>query len=171
MKRLLFLFAAIGMTALTSCEGDQGPQGPPGASTEASVFELNSVDFNFNSGYFISGSYPSNLQVLDSDVVLMYRLSDLIDSSTPIWQQIPRTLFSEAGEVDYDFDFSAIDFQIYVGGTFELTPEYTGNQTFRIVVIPGQFVDRSAAPKVDLSDYNAVIKAYNIDDSNIQIIK
>lgn len=160
MKKILFLFAAIGMTALTGCEG---PAGPAGTNVEAEVFELNDVDFDFDSdiGYHIYQTLVPN--ILDSDVILIYRLTDLIDAQTPIWQQIPRTLYVEEGEVDYDFDFSREDFQIYVGGTFELGSEYTDGQTFRIVIVPGYFSKQA----VDYSDYNAVVKAYGIDDSKI----
>ena len=167
MKKLLYLFAIAGITALSSCEGDPGPQGPPGTNVEAAVFELNDVDFDFDNGYFISGTYPSNLTVLDSDVLLVYRLNDLINPTTPIWQQIPRTLFVEEGEVDYDFDFSRNDYQLYVGGTFTLTPEFTDGQTFRLVVIPGYFADRNAN-SIDFSDYNAVARAYNIKESDVR---
>lgn len=166
MKKILFLFAAIGMTALTSCEGPEGPQGEPGYNVEAEVFELNNVNFSYDAeiGYNIYQTLTPN--ILDSDVILVYRLTDLIDSQTPIWQQIPRTLYVSEGEVDYDFDFSREDFQIYVGGTFNLGSLYTQGQTFRIVIIPGYFSKQANA--VDLSDYNAVVKAYNIDESNIK---
>jgi hypothetical protein len=102
---------------------------------------------------------------------LIYRLSGTIDSSTPIWQLIPRTLYLNQGELDYDYDFSREDFKIYAGGTFDLAlaPQYIQNQTFRIVIIPGYFSGRSAK-KVDKNDYNAVIKAYNINDTNVKIL-
>ena len=102
---------------------------------------------------------------------MIYRLSGTIDSSTPIWQLIPRTLYLNQGELDYDYDFSREDFKIYAGGTFDLAlaPQYIQNQTFRIVIIPGYFSGRSAR-KVDKNDYNAVIKAYNINDTNVKIL-
>ncbi|RZJ67457.1 MAG: hypothetical protein EOO50_05575 [Flavobacterium sp.] len=167
MKKIFFLFAAIGLTALTGCEGPEGPQGAPGTNVEAAVFELNNVSFNFDGGYYISGDYPSNLNVLDSDVVLIYRLSDLIDSQTPIWQQIPTTMEFDNGYVNYDFDFSRIDYQIYLYGSVpNLEPDYADGQTFRIVVVPGYFTNKGNT--LDYSDYNAVVKAYNVDESNVK---
>ena len=44
------------------------------------------------------------------------------------------------------------------------------NQVFRIVIVPG-FFGKSASNTVDLNDYNAVIKAYNIDDSKVKVLK
>jgi hypothetical protein len=86
---------------------------------------------------------------------------------------IPRTLFltgAFAGEeLDYDFDFSAVDFTIYAGGTYDLseTPQFIQNQTFRIVIIPGYF---SKNTDLDLNDYNSVIKAFGIDDSKVTVL-
>lgn len=176
MKRIFLLLAVVAMTALQSCEGDpgpQGPQGPPGegdGDTISEVFELQNVDFGLdqNGQYIIYEELNPN--IFDSDNILIYRLSGTIDPQTPIWQLIPRTLYLNEGELDYDYDFSAVDFTIYAGGTYNLatTPEFIDNQTFRIVIIPGYFSNRGSA--VDLNDYDAVIKAFNIDDSNIKIL-
>jgi hypothetical protein len=96
-------------------------------------------------------------------------MAGTINPQTPIWQLIPRTLFLDEGELDYDYDFSAVDFTIYAGGTFNIatTPQFINNQTFRIVIIPGYF---SKGSSIDYNDYNAVIKAFNIDDSNVTVL-
>lgn len=137
--------------------------------TISEVFEIKNVNFGFNptDGYTIYRSF--NPQIFPSDVVLIYRLSGLINSNTPIWQAIPRTLYLPQGELDYDFDFSSIDFTIYAGGNYNLalTPSFLNNQTFRIVIVPGFFSKNSS---VDLNDYNAVIKAFNIDDSKVKVL-
>jgi hypothetical protein len=165
MKKILFLFALVGITGLTSCEGPEGPAGAPGPDAE--VFELLNVNFAFeNGGYIISQGL--NPHIRDADNILIYRLSGTIDQFTPIWQLIPRTIYLPEGEFDYDYDFSPIDFAIYADGDYDIsqTPLYLQNQTFRIVIIPGYFSNRSAS--VDFNDYNAVIEAYGIDDTNIK---
>jgi hypothetical protein len=98
-------------------------------------------------------------------------MSGTINDNTPIWQQIPRTLYLPQGELDYDFDFSKQDFTIYAGGTYDLatTPSYINNETFRIVILPGYFSNKMAN-NIDFSDYNAVIKAFNINDKNVKQI-
>jgi hypothetical protein len=173
MKKIFLLLAVVGMTALQSCEGPEGipgRDGNDGYSVESEVFELKNINFAYNAtdGYNIYQTL--NPQILASDVILIYRLAGTINASTPIWQSIPRTLFLTQGELDYDFDFSKQDFTIYAGGTYDLalTPSYIQNQTFRIVIIPGYFSGRVKA--VDTNDYNAVIKAYNIDDSKVKIL-
>ena len=172
MKRIFLLLAVVGTAILSSCEGDQGPQGPAGTNVESEVFELRNVDFTFDNaeGYIIRDVLDP--QILLADNILIYRMAGTIDSNTPIWQLIPRTLFLQDGnEVDYDYDFSRIDFTIYAGGTFDLalTPEFIDNQTFRIVIIPG-FLSNKGTKSVDTNDYNAVIDYYGINDEKIKLL-
>jgi hypothetical protein len=165
MKKILLLFAAVGIVSLSGCEG---PQGPPGINVESEVFELLNVNFTLDNNNEYTIYRTLNPVIFDSDNIIIYRLSGTIDPQTPIWQLIPRTLFLPEGELDYDFDFSREDFTIYAGGTYNLatTPSFLNGQTFRIVIIPGYFSSRRM-DNVDLNDYNAVIEAYGIDDSHI----
>ncbi|CAA9202164.1 hypothetical protein [Flavobacterium collinsii] len=173
MKKILTLFAVavVGLIGFSSCEGPEGPIGIPGP--EAEVFELQNVNFGFNKddGYTI---YEKLTPVIsDSDVLLIYRLVGTVNPTTPIWQQIPRTVYTSKGDFDYDFDFSKSDFTIYAGGSYDLalTPEFIKNQTFRIVIVPGAFSSTGkSVNKADYSDYNAVIKKYNIDDSKVKVL-
>ncbi len=169
MKKIVLLLAVVAAGIFTSCEGDRGPQGSPGPESE--VFELRNVNFILdNNEYVIYRTL--NPQIYNSDNILIYRMSGIINSSTPIWQLIPRTLFLPEGELDYDYDFSRQDFTIYAGGTYNLatTPGFITNQTFRIVIVPGYLSNRGGSV-IDYEDYNAVIKAYNIDDSKITVLK
>lgn len=174
MKKIVTLLAVIGMFSLQGCTG---PEGPPGRDGQdgfdgqdgliAEVFELNNINFynDPTDGYIIYQKFTPNIYA--SDVVLIYRQSGIINSSTPIWQLIPRTLFLAQGELDYDFDFSKEDFTIYVGGTYNLalTPQYLNNQTFRIVIVPGSF-----STSIDKTNYNAVMSALNIKENQIKKI-
>lgn len=170
MKKITLLIAFIGMIALQSCTVNEENDNVDN-DTIAEVFELRNVNFSYNSstgGYFIYRSL--NPQIYASDNILIYRMSDLIDSNTPVWQLIPRTVyFGNGDELDYDYDFSKEDFTIYANGTYDLseTPEYIFNQTFRIVIIPGYFSSRRAV-QVDFSDYNAVIETFGINPNNIK---
>jgi hypothetical protein len=165
MKRIFLLLAVIGITTLSSCDGDTGPAGP-----RSEVFELQNINFTLNQNNEYTVSQNLTPFINDSDNILIYRLAGTIDSQTPIWQLIPRTLFVDEGELDYDYDFSAVDFTIYAGGTFDIgtTPQFIQNQTFRIVIIPGYF---SKGSNLDYNDYNAVIKALKINDSNVTVLK
>jgi hypothetical protein len=174
MKRIAILFTIIGLTTLSSCDGDTGPRGPQGAAgPESEVFELQNVDFQLNQNNEYTIFQELNPVIFNSDNIFVYRMSGTINPQTPIWQLIPRTLFLtgafDGEELDYDFDFSAVDFTIYAGGTYDLseTPQFIQNQTFRIVIIPGFF---SKMPGLDYNDYDSVIKAFNIDDSKVVVL-
>ncbi|MBU3682251.1 MAG: hypothetical protein FGM16_09970 [Flavobacterium sp.] len=172
MKNLFFYLVVVGFI-FTSCTGPQGMTGDTGYSAEAEVFELRNINFDYNAvdGYTIYRSF--NPQIYASDNVLIYRMTSTINSQTPIWQLIPRTLFLGNGqELDYDFDFSKQDFTIYAGGNFNLAtmPVYLTNQTFRIVIIPGYFSNKSAQKEIDFSDYQAVVRAYHIDKSDVKLL-
>ena len=171
MKKIITLFAVIGMLVLHGCTGPEGIPGRDGEKGEpgfvSEVFELKNVNFvnNPTDGYIIYQKLTP--LIYDSDVILIYRLAGTLNSTTPIWQPIPRTLFLTQGELDYDFDFSKQDFTIYAGGNYNLslTPQYLNNQTFRIVIVPGSF-----STSVDTSNYNAVMSALNIKENQIQKI-
>ena len=52
----------------------------------------------------------------------------------------------------------------------DIASDLKNNQTFRIVIVPGDdgINTKKSVYKADYSDYNAVIKKYNIDDSNVK---
>lgn len=166
MKKIITLLAVVGMFSMQSCTTTTDTNYVDN-DTIAEVFELKNINFAYNAtdGYTIYQKFTPNIYA--SDVVLIYRLSGTIDSNTPVWQLIPRTLFLNQGELDYDFDFSKEDFTIYAGGNYDLslTPQYLNNQTFRIVIVPGSF-----STSFDTSNYAAVISALNINESQIQKI-
>jgi hypothetical protein len=170
MKKLTMILAFIGMITLNGCSDDEVVD----TDTIAEAFELRNVNFGNDGNNEYSIYQTLNPQIYASDVILIYRLAGTIDASTPIWQQIPRTLYLPEGELDYDFDFSKEDFTIYAGGTYDLslTPTYINNETFRIVIVPAYLSNKNAAETgktaVDFSDYNAVVKAYNIKESSIK---
>lgn len=170
MKKIIVVATMITMLVFQGCTGPEGPQGDSGVTVEAEVFELKNVNFGYDpaNGYSIYQTLTP--QIYASDQILIYRLSGIINSSTPIWQLIPRTMYLPQGELDYDFDFSKVDFTIYAGGTYNLalTPNYIQNQTFRIVIIPGYFSNKTQA--IDFSDYHAVSAAFSLSKSPIKLL-
>jgi len=172
MKKITLLLAFIGMITLQSCTVNE-EQDKVDNDTISEVFELRNVNFSYNSstgGYFIYRTL--NPKIYASDNILIYRMSDMIDSNTPVWQLIPRTLYlGGGGELDYYYDYSREDFTIYAIGTYNLseTPEYIFNQTFRIVIIPGYFSNKNSFD-VNFYDYESVIKKLNIDEPQVKFL-
>ncbi len=165
MKRLLLLLTVFaGATVFQSCEGDRGPAGPAGP--EAEVFEIRNVNFTSGNGYGIF--YNLDPAIYNSDMILVYRLAG-VDNGAPVWQVMPKTYYPDQGEIDFNFDFTQYDINIYLEGTYDLslTPQYTTNQTFRVVVIPGYGSNfRMSAPR----EYNSVVAAYNIQEKNVKVV-
>ncbi|MBU4537425.1 MAG: hypothetical protein L6264_12925 [Weeksellaceae bacterium] len=121
--------------------------------------------FNSSNNFTVS----QGIAIASTDVVLVYRQSGT-DNGNPIWQQIPRTLFLNEGELDYDFDFTKSDVLIKAGGTINFATQtpafvnsYLNNQRFRIVLVPAS---QGKNANLDYSDYQSVIRYYNIPDRN-----
>jgi hypothetical protein len=166
MKKIIMLLSVIGVFSLQGCTGPEGMPGQDGLLGE--VFELKNINFAFNTtdGFNIYQSLTPN--IFPADVLLIYRMTGTINSTTPIWESIPKTLFLTSGrEFDYSFDFSRQDFTIFASGNYDIstTPEYLNNQTFRIVIVPGAF-----AKSLDTSNYASVMAALNLKESQVQKI-
>lgn len=171
MKKILTLFAVVGLIAFSSCEGPEGPPGPPGDQVVAPVIERE-VDFN-PTGYSVIIPFPA--KIYPYDVVLVYHLYE-VNNGNKVWRLIPQTYYmSDGGALDFNYDFTVNDVSIWLAADFPLntlSPDWTQNQVFRIVIVPGEkLATGKSVNKMDYSDYNAVIKKYNIDDSNVKSVK
>lgn len=139
--------------------------------TYSKAFDISATFTMMNGDPQLYGHYrqlPVNL--IEGDVMLVYRMVEN-SSSGPVWQQIPRTLYLSGGdELDYDFDFTSTDVQLYANGNYNLAsrPAYLSGQVFRIVMVPASAISGRSSAGVNLSDYNAVVKYYNIDESKIK---
>lgn len=172
MKKIILLFAIASSVVFSACEGPEGPRGATGYSAESTVIDLKNVNFALNQDGDYTIYREFDFPVILTDNVVMYRLSGTINPNTPIWQPIPRTIYFEnsPNEFDYDYDFSQVDFTIYAGGNYNITttPDLLNNETFRVVVIPGSFANKSS--KIEAMDYDTLIAKYHIDDSNVKVI-
>ncbi|WP_119789763.1 hypothetical protein [Flavobacterium anhuiense] len=171
MKKILTLFAVIGLIAFSSCEGPEGPPGPVGPEGPAAeVIDVNNVSFDANGN---GGVRSFGFTLFPGDVVLAYR-ADGVDAGRTIWVQIPESHYYDDGTLffTYKFNFTLVDYELYLQG-FELNTVPTNlrtGQKFRIVVVPGNnpVNTNKSVNKPDYSDYYSVIKKYNIDDSNVK---
>jgi hypothetical protein len=164
MKKITLIVAFIGMITLQSCSVNDNDGDAIDNDTISEVFEYSNVNFLPND-YSSVLSYPHT--IFDSDMVLVYRLSGSFQGED-VWKPLPETYYFDDGTLDlrYDHDFTRFDTEIHMEG-FDLagvSSTYRLNQVFRVLVIPADF---GKTGKVDLNDYNAVIKAFNIDESKI----
>ncbi|WP_188363134.1 hypothetical protein [Flavobacterium orientale] len=163
MKRITLILTVIGMITLQSCEGPQGIPGRDGYSVEAEVFE---VTRNFSASNNYSSLIPLNPPILDSDVVLVYLLWD-VDGNTPIWRLMPQTVQLIEGDLQYNYDFTRFDVNLFLDSAdFNLDilgPQWTQNQTFRIVLVPGYF----GSARMDFSNYEDVMTTLGLSERNV----
>lgn len=164
MKKI-FLFLAVASAAVfTGCSNDDNVGTYVDNDTYSEVFERN-ITFT---GPNYSAVVPLTPAIYDSDVILVYRRA-VDNTGVTVWQPIPRTIyFDNGGELDYDFNFTSGDVQIFMQNNnlvdLSTVPAYTQNQTFRIVIVPGYF-----SGTVDVNNYDAVIHALEGQGNEITI--
>jgi hypothetical protein len=166
MKKILTLFAIVGLIAFSSCEGPEGPPGQDALMPQA--FEIQtSFSFNPTDGYIISDSFAKYVggDLYQDESVLVYRLEGTNNSGSDIWQLIPTDVyFSNGQSITYDYNFSKQGFTIFVGGdNIAGRPTYINNQVFRFVIIPADF-----GTAVNKSNYLQVMNALNLKESQVK---
>jgi hypothetical protein len=146
---------------ITACEGDPGPQGPPGVNILGQVFEV-TVDFSPANNYQVLVEFPQDIEVFESDVVMVYLLeTEISDSSGPIdvWTPLPQSFFFDNGsELVYNFNHTFLDVSLFLDGNTNLDTipfEFIDDKEFRIAILPAGFANN---PNVDLYDYMSIQK-------------
>lgn len=178
MKKILSLFAIIGLFAFTGCEGPEGPPGQDGVKGDPGyVNEVFEVTMSFTSGNNYGKTFSLSPKIYSGDNLLIYELVNT-NNGIDTWALLPQIYYFTGGSAQYNYEFSYDQFSILIDASFplsQLPTSFTSNKTFRIVIIPGDDGVNSGGPnskssvnKADYSDYYAVIKKYNIDDSNIK---
>lgn len=173
MKKIITLFAIVGLLSLQSCT----VQDNNGTTVEnvpaAQAFEIKNVNLNKVAAneYNLSSTFNYEIggNLYDDETVLIYRLTGTVNSNTPVWQLIPRTLsFSNGDVLEYYFDFSKVDFVITAYGNYNLLnrSEFIDNQTYRIVILSSDLLS-----SVNKENYNEVIAKVNIKEEQIEILK
>jgi hypothetical protein len=174
MKRfaLLSTLLAVFVLAFQGCRGPeglpgpQGPEGPAGPETLPMVFNV-TANFNAAGGFRASVNMPNNLEVYDTDIVLVYLAYDVATvggAQTTVWRLLPQVFPVENGFFQYNYDFTEFDVEFFMDGNIDLSTldnSWTQNQLFRVAVLPAEALARKAA--VDFADYEAVSKAYGLE--------
>lgn len=165
----------VGPEGIPGPQGPRGPEGEPGINILGSVFELER-DFTAANDYSFIFPFPADeVEVFESDAVLVYMLWDVGEDSEgeplAFWRLMPQTFFLDEGTLQYNFDHSFLDVQIYLDGPIDyslLEDAWTQDQVFRIVIIPADYINTNARMDIDYSNYEEVIKTFGLDDSNVR---
>ena len=164
MKKILTLFYITALL-LTSCEGDSGPPGPPGFDGGIIVSSAFEVTGNFTEANNYEFFEAYGFQVFPFDITLVYILWD-VQGGQDIWRLLPQNVEFLDGTLTYNYDFTQSDVRIFLDGTTNLNqlgPEWTQNQTFRVVVVPADNVDG-----VDISNLDLVMQANNLESFDVR---
>jgi len=163
MKKITFLLLSLTFI-LTACEGDPGPPGPPGSSGQNGVnfvgqsFEVN-LDFTSSNNYAETVEIPLDIDLFESDMVLVYRLVDVVDGYD-VWKSLPETIYvNDTEEFQYNFEhnFDFVTIFIESHPTFDynlVLDDERINQIFRVVVLP---VDLINSNDIDINNYGEVM--------------
>ena len=165
MKRIILLLAIAATFLFQGCTTKEEVH----ADLLAEVFEVRT---SFTAANNYSKLITLNPPIYNSDMVLVYRLFDVINGQN-VWRQLPQAVYIAQGELDYNFDFTRNDINLFLESDFDLATlgtAWSQNQVFRVVIIPGYFSNKNSAG-LDFNNYNAVIKAFNIKDSQVKTIQ
>ena len=165
MKRILLMIAISVTFLFQGCTKNEEIK----ADLLAEVFE---VTASFTAANNYSKLITLNPPIYNSEMVLVYRLFDVVNSAD-VWRQLPQAVYLIQGELDYNFDFTKNDINIFLESNFNLNTLGTAwaqNQVFRVVIIPG-YLSNKNTKAIDFNDYNAVVKAFNIKESQVKTIQ
>lgn len=180
MKKILTLFAVVGLVAFSSCEGSEGPPGVPGRDGDKGdpgyINEVFEVKMDFTSANNYGKTFSLDPKIYSGDNLLIYELVNTNDG-IDTWALLPQVYYFPSGTAQYNYEFSYDQFSILIDASFSLSQlpsSFTTGKIFRVVIIPGDDGVNTGGPnskttnKADYSNYNDVIKKYNIDDSNVK---
>lgn len=165
-----------GPEGIPGAQGPQGPQGPPGATQTGQVLDIGGWDFTEENEYFLGIAFEDyDIEILESDIALVFRLHTVYEDDNgegvAVWRALPQIVMFEEGMLQYDYIFSYEFLAIFMDTQFdisELGEGWTTDQAFRIVVVPGEAVNaRTRGTAVDHSNYEEVIKYYNLSDKKV----
>ena len=155
MKAITRALIIVIIAGMSSCitdnvgpSGQMGPQGNDGPKAEKGdsgfVFEYEQISFTAPD-YEAFLPFPDDFESLTSDVALVYLLWDVVEVDgvdTEVWRQIPQTILTNEGALQYNFDFSLIDVRLFMDASFDMAllgARDTDDWVARVVIVPGDF--------------------------------
>jgi len=184
MKKITFAILAFTTLLATSCsvngldgrdgfdglDGRDGIDGQDGVNILGQVIDIEG-DFVAQDDYSIFYEFPQSIEVFETDVVLVYILfgqtEDSNGEAVDIWRLLPQTIILDQGLLQYNYDHTFLDVNIFLDADFDLEtlqPGDTDNQVFRIAVLPADSAGKSS---VDHSNMSEVLSKLGVMEQNI----
>ncbi|WP_297094311.1 hypothetical protein [uncultured Draconibacterium sp.] len=179
-RKISAVLLIIAATIFASCEGPMGPPGVPGEDG----YNFIGTTFEFTGDFTAANNYQMVFNFLDngfdpyeSDVILAYILWD--HDGLDYWRPLPQSEYFDSGAIlTYNFDFTGdidndrlVDMSVFLGGDVvysSLPSAYTQAQTFRVVVVPSDFMSMA---NVDASDLNSILNSSSIQLKSLGTIE
>jgi hypothetical protein len=165
MKTIKVILMVPILALLTACVFEStipGNDGKDGDSLIGSVFEVKG-DFTQSNDWSLYYKFPATFQVFETDAVLVYILWDQVTDKfgkvQDVWRLLPQTVVLKEGILQYNFDYTVNDVEIFLGGTLDLhtlLPAESKDQVFRIVVLPADFAMQNS---IDVHNFDLVMKS------------
>lgn len=163
IKLVTIVFLIAGATTFSNCakDGAVGPAGEDGKDGNANVVSSSIISGNWT---FVSPSWSQAFtyaaitqDILDNGAVLVYV------ASGANYFQLPYTFYpSSSYSRTYNYVHYLGGLKVYVTDSDLTTPATPGTLEFKVVVIEASFLMKN--PNVDLNDYQAVKKSFNLTD-------
>lgn len=185
MKKLIKICSIIISFLMISCgvdgvdgydgyDGRDGIDGQDGVTILGKVIDIEG-DFTANNDYAIFYEFTDSIEVFETDVVLVYILFDQTEDSNgdaiDIWRLIPQTIILDQGLLQYNYDHTFLDVNIFLDANFDLSTLQAGdtdNQVFRIAVLPAESTGKSS---IDRSDINAVMSSLGVTEKDVMRVE
>ncbi|WP_242528073.1 collagen-like protein [Allomuricauda sp. CAU 1633] len=187
MNKFNSIISAFIVLFTVACEGPQGPPGFDGNDgfdgvdgadgIQGQVVEVEGVNFGYDGvdnlfSTLINFSDVTDFEVFEADAVLVYRWAGTVGlqdgSDADLWSQIPQNYFLPEGTIQYVFEHTFVDVELFIDGNFDmssLSTDFTDDQIFRIVFVPSVFADAS---KMDTSNIENVMATLGIEEDQVQ---
>jgi hypothetical protein len=176
MKTITQIMLMLVIALMLACQGEPGIPGEDGIDGDSflgSVFEIKG-DFKPSNDFSLYFEFPKTIEVFESDVVLVYILWDQVEGNSgkvlDVWRLLPQTVVLNDGILQYNFDYTWLDVQIFLGGSIDfntLLPSEALDQIFRIVVLPAYFAKNNV---LDVYDFNLLMKTLRLNSADVQMV-
>ncbi len=160
-----------GRDGLDGLDGLDGRDGQDGVNILGTVIDIEGT-FEASNDYGILYEFPQSVEVFENDVVLVYLLWDQTEDSNgeavDIWRLMPQTRILDQGLLQYNYDHTFLDVNIFLEADFDLGTLPAGdtdNQIFRIAVLPAE---AASGGKFDRSNIDAVMQLLGVEEKDVQ---
>lgn len=172
---LTLLMVSCGSDGIDGRDGLNGENGLNGLDAPLPKVVETEGTFSTANDFGIRYNFGNDIEVLPTDVILVYLLWDQVDGddgqTIDIWRLLPQTRILSQGLLIYNYEHTFVDVDIFLESDFDLGTLASGdtdNQIFRIAVLPAETTGKS---NVDRSSLTSVMSYLGVEDKDVKKVK